>query len=142
MLCYKNDSICMHQTIGSFIMTTHTRIIGFWCRRSWSNATFLCSVSLHILSTWLLVTFGCSPNWWKQWKDMIWFTTGHYAVRSNDSPFLMRFSSNDSSIEGMFSFVCAVPRRVLSRGFEFQTYMLLIVFFLFSFFLKLQDMII
>ena len=68
MLCSANDRTGGQQNLGSSITTMHPPILRIWFKVFWLNTTFPWFVRLPTLPTWLLVIFGCSPNWKCRWK--------------------------------------------------------------------------
>ena len=70
MLWGANDRTCEQQKLGSSITTMHLPILRIWFNVFGLNTTFPRFVRLHTLPAWLLVSFGCSPNWKYRWEGL------------------------------------------------------------------------
>jgi hypothetical protein len=52
-------------------MTMPRLIHHTWSRVSWPNTAFQLFARFPTLQTWLLVIFGCSPNWRGHWRVLV-----------------------------------------------------------------------
>ena len=68
LLCSANDRTCVQQNLGSAITTMHLPILRIWFKVFLAKHNIPWFVRLPTLPTYLLVIFGCSPNWKCRWK--------------------------------------------------------------------------
>jgi len=130
MLCGANDRTCGRQNLAAPSRQCTRPFFASDSRFFWLNTTLPWFVRLPTLPTWLLVIFGCSPNWKCRWKgtDLSQEKTLCGTRQPSCTWFHKKLSRNVPAMAGPLEEVCALPRRLLWRGLGFQTSKQIIVF--------------